>query len=329
MGDVLAFVEQREGTARGVSLEVMSAAAALAAELGGKAHAVILGGPGAAGAAAALGAHGAEVIHAGEHPDLEAYSAEGYAPALEALVGGKDFAAVLFAATSLGRDLAPHVAARLGVPLASDVTELSAAGGSITLRRPVYSGKAFARLSTDATPVIATLRPNIFAATQRPAAGQVESFTPDVDASSFRVRTVGFEAAGGDLDVSEAAIVVSGGRGMKEPENWSVLEGLRDALGTGQAALGASRAVVDSGWRPHAEQVGQTGKTVAPKLYFAVGISGAVQHLAGMRTSGTIVAINKDPEAPIFQVADYGIVGDALEVVPRLSEEIARLKSGD
>ena len=326
MGDVLAFVEQREGTARGVSLEVMSAAAALAAELGGKAHAVILGGPGAAGAAAALGAHGAEVIHAGEHPDLEAYSAEGYAPALEALVGGKDFAAVLFAATSLGRDLAPHVAARLGVPLASDVTELSAAGGSITLRRPVYSGKAFARLSTDATPVIATLRPNIFAATQRPAAGQVESFTPDVDASSFRVRTVGFEAAGGDLDVAEAAIVVSGGRGMKEPENWSVLEGLRDALGTGQAALGASRAVVDSGWRPHAEQVGQTGTKVAPELYLAFGISGATQHIAGCKSAKTLIAVNTDAQAPIMTHADYAVVDNLHTLLPALIEKARAAK---
>lgn len=329
MGDVLAFVEQRDGSVRGVSLEVMSAAARLAAQLGGKAHAVVLGPEGTAAAVGALGSYGAEEVHVGEHGDLKDYSAEGFAPALQAFIAAGDYAAVLFGATSIGKDLAPRVAARLGVPLASDVTELEADGGSVVMRRPVYSGKAFARLTTDATPVLATLRPNVFAAGEQAAAGTISSFTPEVDAGSFRVRSVGFEAAGGDLDVSEASVVVSGGRGLKEADNWNVLEALRDALGTDRAALGASRAVVDAGWRPHAEQVGQTGKTVAPKLYFAVGISGAIQHLAGMRTSGTIVAINKDPEAPIFQVADYGIVGDALEVVPRLAEEVTRLRSGD
>lgn len=329
MGDVLAFVELREGSLRGASLEVVSAAAELATKLGGKVHALALGGPGSAGAAGSAGAYGAEVIKVGEHEALASYVAEGFAPALAQVAREGGYSAVLFAATAQGKDLAPRVAALLGVPLASDVTSLEVEGSKVVLRRPIYSGKAFARLSTEATPVMATLRPNAFAAREHAAAGQIESFAPQIDPSAFRTRVVGFEAAGGDLDVSEASVVVAGGRGMKDPGNWNLLEGLRDALGADQAALGASRAVVDAGWRPHGEQVGQTGKTVAPKLYFAVGISGAIQHLAGMRTSGTIVAINKDADAPIFQVADYGIVGDALDVLPRLSEEVARLRAGN
>ena len=329
MGDVLAFVELREGSLRGASLEVVSAATALATKLGGKAHALVLGGPGSAGAVASAGAYGAEVIKVGEHEALASYVADGFAPEVAQAVREGGYSAVLFAATAQGTDLAPRVAALLGVPRASEVTSLEVEGGKVVLRRPIYSGKAFARLSTEVTPVMATLRPNAFALREQAAAGQVESFAPQIDPSAIRTRVVGFEAAGGDLDVSEASVVGAGGRGMKEPDNWNLIEALRDALGTDQAALGASRAVVDAGWRPHGEQVGQTGKTVAPKLYFAVGISGAIQHLAGMRTSGTIVAINKDADAPIFQVADYGIVGDALEVLPRLSEEVARLRAGN
>ena len=226
----------------------------------------------------------------------------------------------LFPATSQGKDLAPRVAARLDVPLATEATALDVSGGALTAVRPVYAGKAFARVRSDATPFLVSLRPNVFQPKERAAAGAVETIQPELAPARTRVRE--FRAAtGGALDVGEATIIVSGGRGLKDPSQWGILEQLREALGDG-CALGASRAVVDAGWRPHGEQVGQTGKTVAPKLYFAIGISGAIQHLAGMRTSGTIVAVNKDPDAPIFKVADYGIVGDLFEVVPKLAEEI-------
>jgi electron transfer flavoprotein alpha subunit len=246
---------------------------------------------------------------------------------VEAIRGG-DYGAVLFGATVQGRDLAPRVAALLDVPLATDVTAIDVNGAHLVVTRPVYAGKAVARLTMDATPVLASLRPNAFGASENGGEGTLAQWTPSATPVVDGVRVVGAESAGsGSKDVSEASIVVSGGRGMQGPEHWGLLEGLRDALGP-EAALGASRAVVDAGWRTHGEQVGQTGKTVAPKLYFAIGISGAIQHLAGMRTAQTIVAVNKDADAPIFQVADYGIVGDLFEVVPRLTAEIAELRKG-
>ena len=327
MADVLAFAEQRDGEIRGAAREAVSAAARLAAGLGGQVHALVLGGPGVGGSAPDLGRFGAAVVQVGEHPDLADYNPEGYAPVVVERIRTGAYGAVVFAATTLGKDLAPRVAALLDVPLASDVTGLDAGDGAVRAVRPVYSGKAFAHLRLEATPALVTIRPNVFQPEEHPAAGTIETFSPLVDAASWRVRVLELKAAGeGALDVAEATIVVSGGRGMKDPSNWPLLEALRDAIGDG-AALGASRAVVDAGWRPHGEQVGQTGKTVAPKLYMAIGISGAIQHLAGMRTSGTIVAVNKDPDAPIFNVADYGIVGDLFEVVPRLTEEIKALKS--
>ncbi len=327
MADVLAFAEQRDGEIRGVAREAVSAAAGVAPGLGGQAHALVLGGPGIAASAGELGRYGAAVVGAGEHVDLASYHPDAYAQVVADHVRAGSYGAVVIPATILGKDLAPRVAALLDVPLASDVTGLEAEGGTVRAIRPIYSGKAFARLRLEGEPAVVTIRPNVFQPTESEAAGTVESFSPEVDAGSWRVRVLERKAAGdGALDVAEATIVVSGGRGMKDPSNWNLLEGLRDAIGDG-VALGASRAVVDAGWRPHSEQVGQTGKTVAPKLYVAIGISGAIQHLAGMRTSGTIVAINKDPDAPIFNVADYGIVGDLFEVVPRLTEEIKALKS--
>ena len=328
MADVLAFAEQRDGAIGGAAKEAVTVAARLAEGLGGEAHAVLLGAPGVAEAASSLGAYGAARIHVGEHEALGEYNPEGYAPVLAERIRAGGYGAVVLPASTLGKDLAPRVAALLDVPLATDVTGLGVEDGAIRITRPVYSGKAFANLTVEASPVVASIRPNAFLAEERQAAAEVAPFDPGVDPGSWRVRTVRREAAsGGALDVTEASVIVSGGRGMKDPSNWGLLEELRDAIGT-DVALGASRAVVDAGWRPHGEQVGQTGKTVAPNLYFAVGISGAIQHLAGMRTSRTIVAINRDADAPIFQIADYGVVGDLFEIVPKLTEEISALRSG-
>jgi electron transfer flavoprotein alpha subunit len=329
MANVLVVAETKDGRVTGAAREAVSVAAGIAGSLGGHVEALVLGGAGTAAEVGGLGAYGAAAIAVAEHDALTEYHPEAYAAVIAAKTEAGDYAALFFSATTQGKDLAPRVAAALDVPLATDVTAVEVEGGAVVVERPVYAGKAFARLQLEATPVVASLRPNAFTATESGGEGTVTTFLPDLDPSSWKVRVVERkQTGGGTLDVSEASVVVSGGRGMKEPTNWGLLEGLRDAIGAG-AALGASRAVVDAGWRPHAEQVGQTGKTVAPALYIAVGISGAIQHLAGMRTAKTIVAINKDPDAPIFNVADYGIVGDLFEVVPRLTEEVAALKAGD
>lgn len=326
MSNVLVIAEQRDGAVRGVSHELLTAARSVASGLGGSVHALTVGDSTPTGADG-LGAFGAETVKVVTADVFADYSGERFAAAIATVADDGDFGAVFFAATSRGKDLAPRVAALLDVPLAGDVTGVDVRDGGVVFTRPIYSGKAIATVKPTVTPALATLRPNVFAASESAGAGAVESVSADI--SDVATATVtAFEAAGGDMDVAEASVVVAGGRGLKEPDNWSLLTDLRDAIGNDVAALGASRAVVDAGWRPHGEQVGQTGKTVAPKLYFAIGISGAVQHLAGMRSAGTIVAINKDPDAPIFQVADYGIVGDLFEVVPVLTEEIRTLKSG-
>ncbi len=325
MSNILAVVEQRDGSIRGVGREVVSAAARAASELGGAAHAVCLGGD-APGDAASLGGFGAEVVKTVADPSLETYSPELWAAVLAQVIRDGGYTGVFFGATAQGKDLAPRLAALLDSPLAGDVTEIAVQDGALVFTRPVYAGKAFARVRSHGGVALASLRPNVFAPEERPGAASVEAVAPAAfDGAASRV--VDFQAADGDLDVAEATIIVSGGRGMKGPENWHLLEGVRDAIGNDVAALGASRAVVDAGWRPHGEQVGQTGKTVSPKLYMALAISGAIQHMAGMRTSQTIVAVNKDPDAPIFGVADYGIVGDVFEVLPRLAEEIRSLKA--
>lgn len=320
---VLAVLEQRDCTLRKVSHEVVTGARRLADALGGAPVDALLLAAGAVKGADALGRFGADKVITLTNSTFGMYAPEGYTRAIAERATAGGYAAVVFAASSTGKDLAPRVAARLGRPLAQDVTDVGVEGGAVLATRPVYAGKAHLKVKIAGSPALVSLRPNVFTPVERPKAGAQE--TAAVAGSAGRVVVKEIKAAeAGTLDVAEAPIVVSGGRGLKEPANFRVLEELAAAF-AGRAAVGASRAVVDAGWRPHADQVGQTGKTVSPTLYVAVGISGAIQHLAGMRTSKVIVAINKDKDAPIFKVADYGVVGDLFEVVPKLTEEIKKL----
>jgi electron transfer flavoprotein alpha subunit len=319
---VLAVLEQRDGALRKVAHEVVTGARRLAE--GGTVEALVLAAGPVAGADQ-LGRFGADTVMIATHAAFARYAPEGCAQVIAERARAGAYDAVVFAASATGKDLAPRVAAQLGVPLAGEVTDVALDGGAVVVTRPVYAGKVLLRLKVTARPAVLSLRPSVFTPVERPRAGAVRTVSVEAPEGGGRVVVREVKAAAaGSLDVAEAPIVISGGRGLKEPANFKVLEELAKAFG-GMAAVGASRAVVDSGWRPHADQVGQTGKTVSPTLYIAVGISGAIQHLAGMRTSKVIVAINRDKDAPIFKVADYGIVGDLFEIVPRLTEEIRKL----
>ncbi len=317
MAGILVFVEQRGGEVRKASLQALSEAK----RQGGPVSAV-LPGSGVGDAAAGLGTWGAEKVYVADDANLGLYSAEGYAEAVVKAVELAQPTALFFAGTAMGRDLAPRVAARLGVGAIPDAVGLTLAGDRISVRRPVYSGKAFATADTAGnTPQVISLRPNVFVAEETDGTAEVVA----LDGLSLSIRAMVkelVEAAGGELDVAEADIIVSGGRGIKGPENFALIKSLADALG---GAVGASRAAVDAGWIEHSHQVGQTGKVVSPSLYIACGISGAIQHLAGMSSSKVIVAINKDPDAPIFKVADYGVVGDLFDVIPPMVEAIKAL----
>lgn len=325
---VIAFAEQRGGVLRKVALETVTAGRALADAYGATLTAVLVGPAGVAAEAEKLGQHGADAVVVAAADSLASYNAEPYTAALEQTVKARGAKAVLFAATALGKDLAPRVAARLRAGLASDVTEVDVKDGRLFAVRPAYGGKVLIKVTFPGEPALLSLRPRAITPAEAPREAAIEELALGLDPDGWRsvVRQLDEGEKKGRPDVAEAEIIVSGGRGLQGPENWRLLEELADALGSG-TGLGASRAVVDSGWRPHSEQVGQTGKVVAPPLYFAIGISGAIQHQAGMRTAKCIVAVNKDAEAPIFKLADYGIVGDLFEVVPRLTEEIRKLRS--
>jgi len=316
----LVFIEQRDGKIRKASLEALS----LARRLAGGPVAAVLPGKGVAGLAKDLGKYGAGVVYGADRDDLALYSNKGYVGALDAATGKESPNAVLIAATAMGKDVAPRFAARHDVSVLADLMDLRLEGDRLVGWRPVYSGKARAEVDCgNASLQIATTRPNVFPAEAQDAPEpRVE--TLELGEIAPRAKVIKVETSESkELDVSEADIIVSGGRGIKGPENWPLIRDLQQALG---AALGASRAVVDAGWIDHQHQVGQTGKVVSPTLYVACGISGAIQHLAGMGTSKVIVAINKDPEAPIFKVATYGIAGDLFAIVPEVAKAVREAK---
>jgi electron transfer flavoprotein alpha subunit len=323
---VLVFAEQREGKFRKVAVEAVSEGKRLSDKLGGELNAAVVG-TGVKDIAGSLGSYGAGKVYVVDHPGLQNYSSDGYAKALCKIVAETQPSVLLMGCTSMGRDLGPKVAARLGTGIAPDCTALSVnSDGKIVATQPMYAGKVIVQVACPtATPQIFTLRPNVFSPSAPDESRSAEVVQVDAGISSEELRTKVkgvIKATGATVDLTEAQVIVSGGRGMGGAENFKVLEELAAALG---GAVGASRAAVDAGWRDHQFQVGQTGKTVSPVLYIACGISGSIQHLAGMKTSKVIVAVNKDPEAPIFKVADYGIVGDLFKVVPIMVEEAKRL----
>jgi len=325
---ILVFCESRDGEFKRSSHEALGVARRLADGCGGSVDAVSLGA--AAGpASGSLAAYGADRVWNCADPALDAYQAQAYAACIAAATEQSGANLILLPASAMGKDVAARLAARLDAASACDLTAIDwSPDGGLTGTRPVYSGKAIVELSAAAgAPTVATLRPNVFPAPAADEGRSASSETLDnpVEMGSLRVHTVRVDLPEQqELDVAEASIVVAGGRGLKEAENFSLLRELASALG---GAVGASRAVVDEGWIGHAHQVGQTGKVVSPQLYIACGISGAIQHLAGMSSSGTIVAINKDADASIFKIANYGIVGDLFEVVPALTKAVAAHKA--
>jgi electron transfer flavoprotein alpha subunit len=321
--DILVVAEVRDGAIKNVTFEMLGKAAALAGEMGGVAEAALLGS-GVADQASLLAQYGAHKVYVADDPGLETYSSEGYANVLASIIHQIEPAAVFMAASATGKDVAPRVAARLGVGLESDCTDFALDSDErLLITRPIYAGKVIATVKLKSTPQMVTVRPNVLGAPEPDTSKTATVEKVAVDVGEVRARVVDLlMAEGGEVPLTEATIIVSGGRGVKGPEGFGPIRALARALG---GSLGASRAAVDAGWIDHSHQVGQTGKTVTPNMYVACGISGAIQHLAGMKTSKVIVAINRDPEAPIFNYADYGIVGDLFAVVPLVEKEVKEL----
>jgi len=328
MAEGIWFVaEQRDSELRKVSYEVASAARRLADEMGTTVSGVLLGA-GVAGEAEKLGAYGADKVFLIEDDALKVYTTDAYSAAIANLVKENDPAILLISASVEGKDLSARLAAKLGVGLAMDCVKFALnADKKLIATRPIYAGKAVAEVVPAGDPQIATARPNVMDLVEPDESKKPEVVNVpfSVDAAELKTRvTEVLKDESGKIELTEADIIVSGGRGMKGPENYKILEEMAEVLG---AAVGASRSAVDAGWRPHTDQVGQTGKVVSPNLYIACGISGAIQHLAGMSSSKVIVAVNKDEEAPIFQKADYGIVADLFDAVPVMTEEFKKILS--
>ena len=322
MSNVLVFAEHQHGKFSQVALVAVRAGQVIAEKTGGECHAAVLG-TGVDALAAELAQYGVKTVYAVEHPALQHYLADAYAQALANLAIDKKLDVVVATASAIGKDLLPRVAVRLDGGMACDITGVHPDG---SFERPMYAGNAIATIAIERPHKVVSVRATAFDAAAKSGAGAVEKVAARIDTNALKMKFVSFNETKSDRPVlTEARIVVSGGRGLKNGENFTtVLEPLVDAMG---AAMGASRAAVDAGFVPNDLQVGQTGKVVAPELYIAVGISGAIQHLAGMKDSKIIVAINKDEEAPIFQVADYGLVADLFKAVPEMKAEIEKVKA--
>ena len=317
---VLVLGETRDGSLRNVSFEAIAAGKTVAE--GGEVVAVLVGDS-VASLANELISYGADRVVTVEHANLKTYTSDGYSQALMAVIDAEKPEGLVFGHTALGKDLSPKIASKLSAGLVSDATSVEEVGGNIVFTRPIYSGKAFEKKIVTSELIFATIRPNNIAVLEKDDARTGEVSSLDIDVKDLRtiIKEVVRKATEG-VDLSEAKVVVAGGRGVKSEEGFEPLKELADVLG---AAVGASRGACDADYCDYSLQIGQTGKVVTPDLYIACGISGAIQHLAGMSNSKIIVAINKDPEANIFKVADYGIVGDLFEVVPMLTEEFKKL----
>ncbi len=321
---VMIIAEQREGALRKISLELASTARKLADQTGDEVSAILLGS-GIEKLAPELGKYGVDKVFVGDNAALEPYVTEAHAAVTAKIIKDNDPAIVLFGASVQGKDLSARVAAKLATGLATDCTDVKIDGGKMVCTRPMYAGKCFGEVVINANPQIASLRPNVFPAAEKAKAGTVTKVDAAIDAASIKSKVLEVQKdTSGKVDLTEANVIVSGGRGMKGPEGFAILEELAAVL---KGTVGASRAAVDAGWREQKDQVGQTGKVVSPNLYVACGISGAIQHLAGMSSSKCIVAINKDAEAPIFTKADYGVVDDLFKVVPDLTGACKKLVS--
>lgn len=323
MAKVLIYGEIKAGKLKKTAFELASEGRKLADALGGDLGAVLMG-PQAEQFAPDLAKYGVDTVYIADAPELEAYNSEYYAQAIAHAVKETQPEILLISHSMQGKDLAPRAAAKLGVATIADCVSFSLDGDKLVGNRPMYAGKCFAKWTALGSPQVASARPNVLEVAENAKEGKVEkvSFSPDTARATYTTKDLNLDTSG-KVDLTEAEIIVSGGRGMGG-DDYSLLEEMASIFGP-TATVGASRAAVDAGWRPHSDQVGQTGKTVCPNLYVACGISGSIQHLAGMGSSKVIVAVNKDTEAPIFTKADYGIVGDLFKVVPEINNELKAL----